>query len=70
MTRWAPQNLAVTKVKPGKNYYAFDPTATLGVEDDGFGFPGGPGYMIHCHILDHEDNDMMRPFILSKRAGH
>ncbi|CAI5484358.1 unnamed protein product [Closterium sp. Yama58-4] len=22
----------------------------------------GPGYMIHCHILDHEDNDMMRPF--------
>ncbi|GJP29708.1 hypothetical protein CLOM_g19334 [Closterium sp. NIES-68] len=22
----------------------------------------GPGYMVHCHILDHEDNDMMRPF--------
>ncbi|CAI5484353.1 unnamed protein product [Closterium sp. Yama58-4] len=22
----------------------------------------GPGYMIHCHILDHEDNDMMRLF--------
>ena len=21
----------------------------------------GPGYVIHCHILGHEDNDMMRP---------
>ena len=21
----------------------------------------GPGYVWHCHILDHEDNDMMRP---------
>ena len=21
----------------------------------------GPGYVIHCHILNHEDNDMMRP---------
>ncbi|CAK9875550.1 unnamed protein product [Sphagnum jensenii] len=24
----------------------------------------GPGYVWHCHILDHEDNDMMRPFKL------
>jgi FtsP/CotA-like multicopper oxidase with cupredoxin domain len=24
----------------------------------------GPGYVWHCHILDHEDNEMMRPFIL------
>jgi hypothetical protein len=22
----------------------------------------GPGYVWHCHILDHEDNDMMRPW--------
>lgn len=22
----------------------------------------GPGYVIHCHILAHEDNEMMRPF--------
>ncbi|MCX6285894.1 MAG: multicopper oxidase domain-containing protein [Bacteroidetes bacterium] len=29
-----------------------------------FGFdPGiGPGYVWHCHILDHEDNEMMRPY--------
>jgi len=24
----------------------------------------GPGYFWHCHILDHEDNDMMRPIIV------
>jgi len=24
----------------------------------------GPGYVFHCHILDHEDNDMMRPYKL------
>ncbi|XP_078174950.1 multicopper oxidase LPR1 homolog 2-like isoform X2 [Carex rostrata] len=29
--------------------FPFDPTAE-------------PGYVYHCHILDHEDNEMMRPF--------
>lgn len=29
-------------------HFIFDPTAF-------------PGYVWHCHILDHEDNDMMRP---------
>lgn len=29
--------------------YPFDPTT-------------GPGYVWHCHMLEHEDNDMMRPF--------
>ena len=24
----------------------------------------GPGYVYHCHILDHEDNEMMRPFVV------
>ncbi|KAG0591033.1 hypothetical protein KC19_1G144100 [Ceratodon purpureus] len=27
----------------------------------GFDVSSGPGYLWHCHILDHEDNDMMRP---------
>jgi FtsP/CotA-like multicopper oxidase with cupredoxin domain len=22
----------------------------------------GPGYVWHCHIVDHEDNEMMRPY--------
>ncbi len=29
--------------------YPFDPTA-------------GPGYVWHCHLLEHEDNEMMRPY--------
>ena len=33
---------------------------------DGQPFPfdpsSGPGFVWHCHILDHEDNDMMRPY--------
>jgi hypothetical protein len=24
-----------------------------------------PGYVYHCHLLDHEDKDMMRPFVLT-----
>jgi hypothetical protein len=38
------------------------------VTDDGFGFPGGPGYVWHCHIVDHEDNEMMRPLIITEPA--
>jgi FtsP/CotA-like multicopper oxidase with cupredoxin domain len=48
--RWAPQATSVNGVKPGQNLYSFDPTK-------------GPAYMLHCHILDHEDNEMMRPYI-------
>ena len=35
------------------NPYPFDPTT-------------GPGYVWHCHIVDHEDNEMMRPMIIKK----
>jgi FtsP/CotA-like multicopper oxidase with cupredoxin domain len=31
--------------------YPFDPTI-------------GPGYVWHCHIIDHEDNEMMRPLFV------
>jgi FtsP/CotA-like multicopper oxidase with cupredoxin domain len=33
----------------GVNLFTFDPTT-------------GPGYVWHCHIIDHEDNEMMRPY--------
>lgn len=37
-------------------------------EQDGNPFPFdatvGPGYVWHCHIVDHEDNEMMRPYVL------
>jgi spore coat protein A len=28
-------------------------------------WPDAPGYVWHCHILDHEDNEMMRPYIVN-----
>jgi FtsP/CotA-like multicopper oxidase with cupredoxin domain len=49
LVRWAPTDIAVGAVQAGENRYAFDPT-------------DGPGYVWHCHILDHEDNEMMRPY--------
>jgi len=56
--RWAPQDRPVAPIDPatlvnpdaGVNAYPFDPTALI----------GGVGYVWHCHILDHEDNEMMR----------
>jgi len=32
----------------GKNFYEFDPTQGA--------------YVWHCHVIDHEDNEMMRPY--------
>jgi FtsP/CotA-like multicopper oxidase with cupredoxin domain len=55
--RWAPQATPATgdgSVTAGTNLYSFDPTAS------------GPGYAWHCHILDHEDNEMMRPYLVTK----
>jgi len=63
VVRWAPQNIAVSGVSAGTNLYPFDPRAAMGTVDS-FGFPGGPGYVWHCHILDHEDNEMMRPYMV------
>ena len=45
----------------------FAPTDIPNTEDDMaiLGYPFDPddghGYVWHCHILDHEDNEMMRP---------
>jgi hypothetical protein len=49
----APQEVKEANLFPGKNTFPFDPTQ-------------GPGYVWHCHILDHEDNDMMRPMAIVK----
>jgi FtsP/CotA-like multicopper oxidase with cupredoxin domain len=61
--RWAPTDIAVGAATPGVNQYVgFDPTML--VED-----PNNPGilnanvgYVWHCHIVDHEDNEMMRNY--------
>jgi FtsP/CotA-like multicopper oxidase with cupredoxin domain len=57
IARWGPQDVAVNAVKPGQNLFGFDPTY-------------GPGYVWHCHIIDHEDNEMMRPYIPTKKADN
>jgi spore coat protein A, manganese oxidase len=52
--RWAPQDMPAGSTHAGTDYFPFDPTT------------GGPGYVWHCHILDHEDNEMMRPILMQK----
>ncbi len=52
--RFAPQKVPAGKVKPGENLFPFNPSL-------------GPGYVWHCHILDHEDNEMMRPYKLEEK---
>jgi spore coat protein A, manganese oxidase len=55
VVRFAPQDVNIQAAKPGKNSFKFDPTT-------------GPGYVWHCHIVDHEDNEMMRPYIPTKKS--
>jgi len=54
LVRWTPTSTPVirNRSRAGTNLYPFDPTK-------------GPGYVWHCHILDHEDNEMMRPYVVS-----
>jgi len=62
LVRWAPQES--TNATPGTNQFSIDPTS----------FPDnvkGPGYMWHCHIVGHEDHDMIRPLaVVSYQAGN
>jgi len=61
--RWGPQE--ATSITPGQNLFPFDPTV---FPTDDF---TGPGYVWHCHLLGHEDHDMMRtqPLVALWRAG-
>jgi FtsP/CotA-like multicopper oxidase with cupredoxin domain len=52
--RWAPVSVAAGGVSAGQNAFPFDPTT------------GGAGYVEHCHILDHEDNEFMRPLLITR----
>ncbi len=46
--RWAPTDLPASTSATAA-FFPFDPAAD------------GHGYVWHCHIVDHEDNEMMRP---------
>ena len=52
VVRWAPTDLAVT-APAASLFYPFDPSGG----NDAHLF----NYVWHCHIIDHEDNEMMRP---------
>ncbi len=54
MVRFAPTDLPTT-TPANQLYYPFNPD-------------GGHGYVWHCHIIDHEDNEMMRPYIVTALA--
>jgi spore coat protein A len=50
-----PGEVTTIRIHFGSNtgaIFSFDPTQ-------------GPGYVWHCHIIDHEDNEMMRPYVVS-----
>lgn len=50
LVRWTPSDIPNIRNYSwaGKNFYEFDPT-----QGD---------YIWHCHLLNHEDNEMMRPY--------
>ncbi len=50
--RWAPTDLAVD-APASALHFPFDPSDGL-----------QHGYVWHCHIIDHEDNEMMRPDVV------
>lgn len=51
VVRFAPTNLPIT-TPVEELLFAFDPST-------------GPGYVWHCHIIDHEDNEMMRRYTVN-----
>ncbi len=53
VVRYAPTHKAINAADL---YYPFDPDS-------------GHGYVWHCHIIDHEDNEMMRPLQVQPKAG-
>jgi FtsP/CotA-like multicopper oxidase with cupredoxin domain len=51
--RYAPTDTAAAV----SGSYPFDPSA------------GGHGFVWHCHIIDHEDNEMMRPLMVAPNTS-
>ncbi|HEX5131233.1 MAG TPA: multicopper oxidase domain-containing protein, partial [Candidatus Krumholzibacteria bacterium] len=55
IARWAPTDAAAA-TPPSALWFDFDPS-------------GGHGYVWHCHIIDHEDNEMMRPYAVTANTN-
>jgi spore coat protein A len=50
-----------------KDTVRVDPTTLTRIIVKFEGFPGR--YVWHCHMLEHEDNEMMRPYIISRESA-
>ena len=50
LVRWTPSSIPIipNQSYAGQNLYSFDPTQGA--------------YVWHCHVITHEDNEMMRPY--------
>ena len=57
VARFAPQHVPVAPANPADLNFPFDPFAL------------SYNYVWHCHIVDHEDNEMMRPYIVNPQPG-
>ncbi len=57
VARFAPQKTSVVPADPADLLFPFDPFALQ------------YNYVGHCHIVDHEDNEMMRPYSVMPAAG-
>lgn len=56
--------IAVRWAQQAGTPYPFDATGLTQIAWDRDGaLANGPGYVWHCHIIDHEDNEMMRPYM-------
>jgi spore coat protein A, manganese oxidase len=57
VARFAPQSEPVAPANPADLFFPFDPFALY------------YNYVWHCHIVDHEDNEMMRPYSVMPAPG-
>jgi FtsP/CotA-like multicopper oxidase with cupredoxin domain len=55
LVRWAPQEIPTGGVEPGQNLFPVDVEFPSEIDP-----VTGPGYVWHCHMINHEDHEMMR----------
>lgn len=65
MVRYLPTNVSTDPLAEAAGAYPFDPGAPI-VPDDP---DTNHGFVWHCHIIDHEDNEMMRPYRVTPKSG-
>jgi spore coat protein A len=74
VARWTPTDIAVADANPGFDQFVGFNSTQVNASGPGTvnaaGSPGSLGYVWHCHIVDHEDNEMMRPYVPSRQPNN